>query len=116
MDVNKNNPIEELVEAMNYFYEQTGNKITFEYILLSGFNDSLKDAENLVKLCKRVPAYVNLIEYNKVDGVQLMKSKKDHRDAFLNYLRKNGINAKVRRSRGKDIDAACGQLANKSEA
>lgn len=116
MDINKTNPIEELVGAMNYFYEQTGNKITFEYILLNGFNDSLEDAANLVSLCKQVPAYVNLIEYNKVDGVSLSRTGKDTRDAFLQYLRNHGVNAKVRRSRGKDIDAACGQLANKNNS
>lgn len=114
MDINLTNPIDELVGAMNYFYDQTGNKITFEYILFNGFNDTLEDAENLVKLCERVPAYVNLIEYNKVDGVTLSKSKKENRDAFLEYLRRHGVNSTVRRSRGKDIDAACGQLANKN--
>lgn len=113
MDINRSNKLEDVIAALNYFYEKTGNKITFEYILFDGFNDSLEDAENLVKLYEQVPAFVNLIEYNNVEGVTLKKAKADKRDAFLNYLRSRNIEAKVRRSRGKDIDAACGQLANK---
>ena len=113
MDINKSNPLESVIPALKYFYEKTSNKISYEYILLSGVNDSIEDAQELVTLCKDYPVYVNIIEYNPVDEVPYYKSKKDHRDAFVEVLRKHGVNAKVRRSRGKDIDAACGQLANK---
>lgn len=115
MDINKSNPIDELVTALNFFYKKTGNKITFEYILFDGFNDSIADANELIQLSKRVPAFINIIEYNNVEEVPYKRSKKETRDKFLEHLRKNGISAAVRRSRGKDIDAACGQLANKNQ-
>ncbi|MFN8309612.1 MAG: 23S rRNA (adenine(2503)-C(2))-methyltransferase RlmN [Chitinophagales bacterium] len=114
MDINRSNPLEEVMEALLYFNEKTGNKITFEYILFDRFNDRIDDAEHLVKLVKKVPAFVNLIEYNNVEGVTLKRAKPERRDAFLRHLHLNGISAAVRRSRGKDIDAACGQLANKA--
>jgi len=114
MAINETNNLEALVEALIYFDEKTGNEITFEYILFDGFNDSLQDAKELTELCKKVPAKVNLIEYNKVDNVPYKKATSANRDAFVNYLEKNKIIAVVRRSRGKDIDAACGQLANKA--
>lgn len=115
MDINRSNPLPELVKSLNYFHDKTGNKVTFEYILFDHFNDSIEDAEHLIALTKQVPAFVNLIEYNNVDGVTLRRAKPDRRDAFVAHLRNNGVNAAVRRSRGKDIDAACGQLANKEE-
>ena len=89
--------------------------MTFEYILFDRFNDSIEDANHLIALCAKVPAFVNIIEYNNVEGVTLKKAKSDRRDAFVAHLRNNDINAAIRRSRGKDIDAACGQLANKLE-
>jgi 23S rRNA (adenine2503-C2)-methyltransferase len=113
MDINKSNPLEELMAILAYFYEKTHNKITYEYILLNQFNDSAEDAIDLAKLCQDFPVYVNLIEYNPVDGAPYSKSKKERRDAFLQTLRDKGVSSKVRKSRGKDIDAACGQLANK---
>jgi 23S rRNA (adenine2503-C2)-methyltransferase len=113
MDINKSNPLEELMKILAYFYEKTNNKITYEYILLSHTNDSVEDALDLAKLCQDFPVYVNIIEYNKVDGTPYSKSKKERRDAFLQTLRDKGVSSKVRKSRGKDIDAACGQLANK---
>ncbi len=113
MPINDSNPIQNLVEALNYFQEKTGNKITFEYILFDGFNDSEQDARELIELCNKVPAMVNIIEYNTVEGVSYKKSSEKKREAFVNYLEQNGVITKVRLSRGKDIDAACGQLANK---
>jgi 23S rRNA (adenine2503-C2)-methyltransferase len=115
MDINRSNPLQELVKSLNYFYQKTGNKITFEYILFDGFNDSLQDAEDLISLYKQVPAFINIIEYNNVDEVPFKKAKREVRDAFVKYLRDKGVAVAVRRSRGKDIDAACGQLANKGE-
>lgn len=114
MPINESNNIKELVEALNHFYKQTGNEITFEYILLKNFNDSLKDAEDLVKIYRQVPAdLVNIIEYNPIEAFKFTKPDEEVTDEFMTYLDKNRVNARLRRSRGKDIDAACGQLANK---
>lgn len=113
MPINEQNNINALVDALNYFYRETRNKITFEYILLRGVNDRMSDARELAALCRRVPAKVNLIEYNPIDQAEFQGSREDERDAFVRFLEDQGIIAKVRRSRGKDIDAACGQLANK---
>lgn len=114
MPINESNQIKTLVEALNYFYKQTGNEITFEYILFHQFNDSLKDAEELVKLYRQVPAdLVNIIEYNPIDKARFEKPSEAKTTAFMEYLAKNRVNTRLRKSRGKDIDAACGQLANK---
>ncbi|MGH1335533.1 MAG: 23S rRNA (adenine(2503)-C(2))-methyltransferase RlmN [Aureispira sp.] len=115
MAINESNNLETLVEALRYFYTKTkDSKITFEYIAFDGFNDSLEDAKNLLNLCRQVPtAKVNVIEYNPVSGVDFVKSQGDQLERFAQFLRKNGVAITVRRSRGKDIDAACGQLANK---
>jgi len=115
MPINDTNNIASLVEALNYFYQQTGNEITFEYILFDKFNDSLKDADELIKLYRQVPAdLVNLIEYNPIEFASFSKPDEATTDKFMQYLEKNRVNVRLRRSRGKDIDAACGQLANKN--
>ncbi len=113
MPINEQNTLPVLVEALNYFYEQTKGKITFEYILFNGVNESIEDAKRLVELCKQVPAKINIIEYNPIQGANFTKSGKEQRERFVAYLENKGVTATVRRSRGKDIDAACGQLANK---
>ena len=114
MPINDSNNIQTLSEALNYFYKQTKSEITFEYILFQNFNDSLKDADELIKIYRRVPAdLVNIIEYNPIDNFQFNKPDEEKTAAFMNYLEKHKVNARLRRSRGKDIDAACGQLANK---
>lgn len=114
MPINETNNINALIDALNYFYKQTENEITFEYILFNNFNDSLKDADELIKLYRKVPAdLVNIIEYNPIDNFNLRKPDEEATNAFMEYLEKNRVNARLRRSRGKDIDAACGQLANK---
>jgi 23S rRNA (adenine2503-C2)-methyltransferase len=116
MPINETNNIKVLVDAMNYFYKQTGNEITFEYILFKNFNDSQKDAEELVKLFRQVPAdLVNIIEYNPIDTFNMTKPDEQGIEDFMNFLDSNRVNARLRRSRGKDIDAACGQLANKGK-
>ena len=89
------------------------NKISYEYITFKGYNDSHEDARKLIKLCKHYPVLVNIIEYNPIDGVDYEKSEPITIDQFASVLRNNGIMVTVRKSRGKDIDAACGQLANK---
>jgi 23S rRNA (adenine2503-C2)-methyltransferase len=114
MPINDSNNIKSLTDALNYFYKQTGNEITFEYILFKDFNDSLKDADDLIKLYRQVPAdLVNIIEYNPIDFAKFEKPEEEKVQAFMQYLEKHRVNVRLRRSRGKDIDAACGQLANK---
>ncbi len=115
MPINDTNNIKSLVDALNYFYKETKNEITFEYILFKDFNDSLKDADELIKLYRQVPVdLVNIIEYNPIDFAKFEKPEEEKIEAFINYLEKHRINVRLRRSRGKDIDAACGQLANKN--
>jgi 23S rRNA (adenine2503-C2)-methyltransferase len=114
MPINESNSIKVLIEALNYFYQQTGNEITLEYILFKDFNDSLKDAEELVKIFRQIPSHmVNIIEYNPIDNADFRKPEEEKVERFMNHLSKARVNAHLRRSRGKDIDAACGQLANK---
>ena len=114
MPINDSNDFKTLVAALNYFYEKTKGRITFEYILFDGINETEEDARNLVKLCQQVPgARVNIIEYNAIREADYSKSKEEQRERFIQYLEAQRVVAKVRRSRGKDIDAACGQLANK---
>jgi 23S rRNA (adenine2503-C2)-methyltransferase len=114
MPINDTNNIQSLVEALNYFYKKTGNEITFEYILFNNFNDSQKDAEELIKLYRQVPAdLINIIEYNPIDAARFQKPDDAITEKFMQQLEKNRVNARLRKSRGKDIDAACGQLANK---
>ena len=114
MPINESNNIEALIEALNYFYERTKNDITLEYILLKDVNDSIEDAEDLVKIYRKIPTHlVNVIEYNPIDGASFIKPDEDTTQLFTDYLAKHRVNVRVRRSRGKDIDAACGQLANK---
>ncbi|MEY4867022.1 MAG: rRNA ((2503)-C(2))-methyltransferase RlmN [Bacteroidota bacterium] len=113
MPINETNSLEVLEESLTYFYQKTKNKITFEYITFNHFNDGEQDARELAKICRQFPAKVNIIEYNPIDQVDFTKSESDRIDRFAIALRKLGIMVSVRRSRGKDIDAACGQLANK---
>lgn len=113
MPINEQNDLASLMDAIDYFYQKTGNRISYEYITFQNFNDSIEDAKNLVKLCKRFPVRVNIIEYNPIGGVDFVKSSEDNLDRFAAHLSKHRVAVTVRRSRGKDIDAACGQLANK---
>jgi 23S rRNA (adenine2503-C2)-methyltransferase len=114
MPINDTNNIKTLVDALNYFYKKTGSEITFEYILFKDFNDSMKDVEELTRIYRQVPAdLVNIIEYNPIDLAKYSKPDEQTTMQFMRQLEKNKVNARLRRSRGKDIDAACGQLANK---
>jgi 23S rRNA (adenine2503-C2)-methyltransferase len=115
MPINESNNLKALVEALNYFYQKTDNEITLEYILFNNFNDSIKDADDLIKVYRQVPAdLVNIIEYNPIDLAKFEKPSEERVMEFMAYLEKHKVNARLRRSRGKDIDAACGQLANKN--
>lgn len=114
MPINESNNIKVLIDALNYFYKQTGNEITLEYILFKNLNDSDKDAEELTRIYRQVPAdLVNIIEYNPIDAFRFTKPDEEGIQNFMGILEANKVNARLRRSRGKDIDAACGQLANK---
>ena len=114
MPINESNNLASLIDALNYFYKKTKNEITLEYILFKDFNDSLEDADELIKVYRKVPAdLVNIIEYNPIDFAKFEKPTEEKVNAFMEYLDQHRVNARLRRSRGKDIDAACGQLANK---
>lgn len=115
MPINDTNNLEVLKEALLYFNEKTGTRITFEYIVFKDFNDSLEDAEELYQFASQIPSKINIIEYNPIDNAQYLNAGVDEIDAFQNYLENKGLIVNVRRSRGKDIDAACGQLAGKKK-
>ncbi|XOV95381.1 MAG: 23S rRNA (adenine(2503)-C(2))-methyltransferase RlmN [Bacteroidota bacterium] len=114
MPINESNTLEALTEALLYFYQKTKNNITFEYIIFHGFNDQLSDAEDLWNFAKKIPSKINIIEYNPIAEADFINAKADRIDKFAQFLRNKGLIVNIRRSRGKDIDAACGQLANKA--
>ena len=114
MPINKAYPLTELAEAIRYFVDKTGTRPTFEYLLLKGVNDSLDDAKALALFCRQFPVKINIIEYNEVANAPYRHSPDASRDQFVRYLESKNIVVNIRRSKGKDIDAACGQLANKN--
>ena len=113
MPFSKSFPLDKLMNSLDYWYKKTKRKVTFEYLIWKGINDDLDHIEALVKICKRIPSKVNLIEYNSIDSPSFKKADDFWVDNYLKILKKNKIPVSVRRSRGKDINAACGQLANK---
>lgn len=113
MPINEANNLEVLMDSLEYFYQKTGNRLSYEYIAFHNFNESYDDAVALLRLCQRFPVRVNIIEYNPVSGLDFVKANEDKIDRFARFLSENGVMTTVRRSRGKDIDAACGQLANR---
>lgn len=116
MPINETNSLENLAEALNYFYDKTGTRVTFEYIVFKDFNDGLQDAKELADFCKKTTAKVNIIEYNPIDEGEFKQTTPERLNVFKTHLESKGIIVNVRRSRGKDIDAACGQLANKNKS
>ena len=114
MPINDSNSLEVLEEALKYFYDKTGTRITLEYIVFKDFNDSLQDAKELAVFARKVPTKINLIEYNSIGDSMFNNTSEEKLNAFFQHLAKEGLIVNLRRSRGKDIDAACGQLANKS--
>jgi 23S rRNA (adenine2503-C2)-methyltransferase len=117
MPINETNTLEALREALRYFYNKTRNKITFEYIVFYNFNDSKTDALELYEFAKSigVPVKINIIEYNPIAEADFINTKEDKLKTFCDVLERKGMVVNVRRSRGKDIDAACGQLAIKDK-
>lgn len=115
MEINETNNLAALAEAVKYFHDKTGSRVTYEYIIFKDFNDELKDAQELAEFCKNVPCKVNIIEYNPIDDGEFKQADSRKVDAFAQYLEERNIIVNIRRSRGKDIDAACGQLANKNK-
>lgn len=114
MEINDSNDLNTLSEALQYFHKKTGTRVTFEYIIFKDFNDSIEDAQELASFAKCVPCKINIIEYNPIDDGKFQKADPQKVTDFANYLENKNLIVHVRRSRGKDIDAACGQLANKN--
>jgi 23S rRNA (adenine2503-C2)-methyltransferase len=114
MPFSTNFPLEDLRESLDYWYRKTKSKVTYEYVVWKGINDDKASIDALVKFCKYVPCKVNLIEYNPIDDGEFQQASDEAIENYIKALEQNNIIAKVRRSRGKDIDAACGQLANKT--
>jgi 23S rRNA (adenine2503-C2)-methyltransferase len=115
MPINETNSLKVLANALDYFYAKTKSMLTFEYIVFDGFNDEVADADELVKFVRKVPSKVNIIQYNPIQFVDLVNAKEEKLAKFVSHLEKNNVTVNVRRSRGKDIDAACGQLAVKNK-
>jgi 23S rRNA (adenine2503-C2)-methyltransferase len=113
MPFSSNFPLADLRESLEYWYKKTKSKISYEYVVWKGINDNKASIDALVKFCKYVPCKVNLIEYNPIDDGEFQQASEESINAYISALENSGIVVKVRRSRGKDIDAACGQLANK---
>ncbi len=116
MEINESNNLSELSEALEYFHEKTGSRVTFEYIIFKDFNDEIDDARELANFAKCVPCKINIIEYNPIENGEFEQADARKVDAFAAFLESKNLIVNVRRSRGKDIDAACGQLANKNKA
>ena len=114
MPINEKSDLGELLSALQYWYENTKSRVTFEYVVWKGINDRSEDIEALVAYCKKVPSKVNLIEYNPIEDDGFEQADEEVIEQYRQSLEKNGITVNIRRSRGKDIDAACGQLANKT--
>jgi 23S rRNA (adenine2503-C2)-methyltransferase len=114
MPINETNSLEELGEALKYWYRKTKKKVTYEYVVWKDINDSEEHAQALLRFCKLVPCKVNLIEYNPIDEDEFQQASEEALNMYMHLLESNGITTRIRKSRGKDIDAACGQLANKN--
>jgi 23S rRNA (adenine2503-C2)-methyltransferase len=115
MKINKSYPLKEVIQACKDYFDETSRRITFEYILLKGVNDSLQNADELSDLIRGMNAYVNLIPYNPIEEFAYKKTDKSRASAFYQQLVRRGINVTLRKEQGSDIDAACGQLRYKKE-
>jgi 23S rRNA (adenine2503-C2)-methyltransferase len=115
MPVNRKYPLRELTAACEYYQQKRGRMITFEYVLIAGVNDGLDQVKPLAALARRLKAKVNLIPYNRVEGLRWERPGEAAQEAFLKALEKSKVSATLRREKGGDIDAACGQLRLKTE-
>ena len=115
MPINDSNPVEDLADALKYWYAKTKRKVTYEYVVWEGVNDDMEHIQALARFCKHIPSKVNLIQYNPIDEGEFRQASRESVELYVRVLESQGIVAKIRKSRGQDIDAACGQLANKSE-
>lgn len=113
MPINDSNSLEDLIESINYFYDKTNTRVTLEYCVINDINDDSLEAEELISFARQIKCKVNLIEYNPIDLAEFQSSSTEKIQRFADYLERNKVIVNIRRSRGKDIDAACGQLANK---
>lgn len=114
MPINDTNPLSDLAEALKYWYQKTKRKVTYEYVVWKDINDTAEHANALLRFCKIVPSKVNLIEYNPIDDGRFQQASQESLNMYMDLLERHGITTRIRKSRGKDIDAACGQLANKT--
>ncbi len=113
MPANRKYPLQELAESLQYYYDKTKSRISYEYLLLKDINDSETHARELAEFAKITPCKINLIEYNPVEGIAFNRSEKERTEKFIQWLEKRNLVVNLRRSRGADVDGACGQLANK---
>lgn len=113
MPINDSNPLSELADALRYWYQKTKRKVTYEYVVWKGINDTEEHARALLKFCQVIPSKVNLIEYNPIGDGEFQQADDKVLNMYMHLLEQNGVTTRIRKSRGKDIDAACGQLANK---
>tara|TARA_B100001250_G_scaffold71782_1_gene58101 strand:- start:5594 stop:6634 length:1041 start_codon:yes stop_codon:yes gene_type:complete len=113
MPLNEKVNLDTLKDSVRYFYDKTGTRVTYEYILFKDINDQIEDAQKLVSFSKITPCKINLIEYNRVDGFSYEKASNKNTNNFIKYLENHNIIVNLRKSKGKDIAAACGQLVNK---
>lgn len=114
MPINDTNPLSDLGDALSYWYEKTKKKVTYEYVVWKGINDTEEHARALLKFCRIIPSKVNLIEYNPIEEGIFQQADERSLNMYMDILERHGITTRIRKSRGKDIDAACGQLANKT--
>lgn len=115
MPINETNTLENLADALKFYYQETKNPVTYEYIVFENVNDTQQDAQELYQFTKNIPCKVNIIEYNPIQEADYKNTSEENLYHFQRYLEKRNVNVHVRRSRGKDIDAACGQLAIKEK-
>lgn len=113
MPFNEKMDLKKLLDSLVYWYDKTKSIITYEYVIWKGINDSQKDIEALINFCKKAPSKVNLIQYNSIDDSNFVQASESVINEYVSRLEKNKISVTIRKSRGQDIDAACGQLANK---
>ncbi len=113
MPFNEKMDLKKLLDSLVYWYDKTKSIITYEYVIWKGINDSEKDIEALINFCKKAPSKVNLIQYNSIDDSSFVQASESVISEYVSRLEKNKISVTIRKSRGQDIDAACGQLANK---